>query len=64
MMTNRILSSKGLAFQKPVGFALPKPRWQRRLRLPSVVLWVSQSRYTRAADRFARFSNRAGLGAE
>lgn len=61
MKTNRLLSSNGLVFQRPVGFALPTPRWSRRLRAPSLVLWVSQNRYLRAADRFARLSNRAGL---
>ena len=69
MKTDRILSSRGLAFQRPVGFGLPRPRLSRRLKSPSLVLFVSQRRYLRAADRFARLSQpttwgglRAGVG--
>jgi len=63
MKTDRILSSKGLAFQKPMGFGLPTPHLSRRLRSPSLVLLVSQSRYLRTVDRFSRLSRRVVFSA-
>ena len=54
MNSGKVLYSRGFSFPKPVVFERSVAPLPRRLSPTSLVLWVSRSRYLRAADRFVR----------
>lgn len=62
MRNDKALSMKDMKFQKAVVFDRPSTILPHRPRVPSVVLWATQVRYRRSADRFVLLSRRSVWG--
>jgi len=61
MKPTPFMASKPLFLPKPWVQAMPRRGLSRSLRPSSLVLWVSQRRYLRALNRFAKLSDTASV---